>query len=69
MILLIGSGYVGSTFCAHLEQTRVPYQVWPRQDLDYSSLPELVGYLKEHRPEFLINCAGYTGKPNVDACE
>ena len=24
---------------------------------------------KEHRPEFVINAAGYTGKPNVDACE
>ena len=25
--------------------------------------------LRELRPEFLINSAGYTGKPNVDACE
>ena len=69
MILLIGSGYVGSIFGACLEQARIPYQVWPRQDLDYTGLPELTNYLKEHRPEFLINCAGYTGKPNVDACE
>jgi dTDP-4-dehydrorhamnose reductase len=25
--------------------------------------------LRADRPEFLVNAAGYTGKPNVDACE
>jgi dTDP-4-dehydrorhamnose reductase len=25
--------------------------------------------LRAARPEFVVNCAGYTGKPNVDACE
>jgi dTDP-4-dehydrorhamnose reductase len=25
--------------------------------------------LKEAKPEFLVNVAGFTGKPNVDACE
>ena len=69
MFLLIGSGYVGSRFCAHLEQAGIPYKVYPREDLDYTGLAELTNHLKEQRPEFLINCAGYTGKPNVDACE
>jgi dTDP-4-dehydrorhamnose reductase len=40
-----------------------------RASSDYSSLPVLVKMLRELRPEFLINAAGYTGKPNVDACE
>ena len=26
-------------------------------------------YLRANQPEFVINAAGYTGKPNVDACE
>jgi len=69
MILLIGSGYVGSRFCAHLETVGIPYKVYPREDLDYTGLMEFTNLLKEMRPEFLINCAGYTGKPNVDACE
>lgn len=69
MILLIGSGYVGSRFCAHLEMVGIPYKVYPREDLDYTGLVEFTNLLKEMRPEFLINCAGYTGKPNVDACE
>ena len=28
-----------------------------------------MNYLRDKKPEFLINAAGYTGKPNVDACE
>ena len=26
-------------------------------------------FLQSKKPRFLINAAGYTGKPNVDACE
>jgi dTDP-4-dehydrorhamnose reductase len=29
----------------------------------------LLEFLKAKKPEFVINAAGYTGKPNVDACE
>src|SRR6185312_2877349 len=29
----------------------------------------LTELLRREKPEFLINAAGYTGKPNVDACE
>ena len=25
--------------------------------------------MRRAKPDFLINAAGYTGKPNVDACE
>jgi dTDP-4-dehydrorhamnose reductase len=52
-----------------LETVGIPYKVYPREDLDYTGLMEFTNLLKEMRPEFLINCAGYTGKPNVDACE
>ena len=70
MILLLGgSGYVGSAFCAQLKAAQIAYHHLHRGDVDYTSLPVLTRFLQEHRPEFLINCAGYTGKPNVDACE
>lgn len=70
MILLLGgSGYVGTAFCARLETARADYRNLRRADMDYTNLPVLTRYLQDHRPEFLINCAGYTGKPNVDACE
>jgi dTDP-4-dehydrorhamnose reductase len=37
--------------------------------LDYTRPEILAKYLRETRPEFVLNVAGYTGKPNVDACE
>src|SRR5262249_2421210 len=40
-----------------------------RAALDYTRYDELLRFLREQKPEFLINAAGYTGKPNVDACE
>jgi dTDP-4-dehydrorhamnose reductase len=40
-----------------------------RSDLDYTDVATLIGALEADQPEFLINAAGYTGKPNVDACE
>ncbi len=40
-----------------------------RADFDYSDRTALTELLRRERPVFLINAAGYTGKPNVDACE
>src|SRR6185295_11310817 len=40
-----------------------------RKEVDYPRFETLLAFLREHKPAFLINAAGYTGKPNVDACE
>jgi dTDP-4-dehydrorhamnose reductase len=70
MILLLGgNGYVGNAIQKNLTGRGLPFTVASRGSSDYSSLPVLVKMLRELRPEFLINAAGYTGKPNVDACE
>jgi UDP-glucose 4,6-dehydratase len=70
MILLLGgNGYVGSAIQKNLTGRGLPFAVASRASSDYSCLPVLVKLLRELRPEFLINAAGYTGKPNVDACE
>ncbi|MEI6085192.1 MAG: sugar nucleotide-binding protein [Verrucomicrobiota bacterium] len=69
ILLLGGTGYVGSAFRAYFEKTGIAYRNLTRAELDYTSLPVLTKFLNESRPEFVINCAGYTGKPNVDACE
>jgi dTDP-4-dehydrorhamnose reductase len=37
--------------------------------VDYTRFETLLEFLRAKKPAFLINCAGYTGKPNVDACE
>jgi dTDP-4-dehydrorhamnose reductase len=45
------------------------FQALSRKELDYTRFDVLLDLLRERKPEFLINAAGYTGKPNVDACE
>ena len=70
MILLLGaSGYIGQAFTQYLTGRKIPFQTLSRKQLDYARFPVLLDCLRERKPEFLINCAGFTGKPNVDACE
>jgi dTDP-4-dehydrorhamnose reductase len=70
MILLLGgSGFVGTEFRKQLEYSSVDYLNVERSRLDYTQRDSLFKLLEDVRPTFLINCAGYTGKPNVDACE
>lgn len=67
--LLGGTGYVGSMFQFQLNAKGIPYKSISRKELDYYSPNTLFNAMCIDKPEFLINCAGYTGKPNVDACE
>ena len=57
MITLIGHGYIGSFIQKELEQEGLKYNWISHKD----SVPMNTSYI--------INCAGYTGVPNVDACE
>jgi len=70
MVFLLGStGYIGSAFAEQLRQRGVPFKALSRKDADYSRFDTLLRLLRETKPDFLVNAAGYTGKPNVDACE
>ncbi len=70
MILLLGArGYIGQAFAAELARRDMAFTAVSRRDVDYSRFEALLGLLRERRPEFVINAAGYIGKPNVDACE
>ena len=67
--LLGGSGYVGSAYQALLARKGVPFRNVRRAEFDYTDRAALTELLQREKPAFLINAAGYTGKPNVDACE
>ena len=67
--LLGGSGYVGQAYQALLTRRGIPFRNLRRAELDYTNGEVLRQALLRDKPEFLINAAGYTGKPNVDACE
>lgn len=69
IVLLGGTGYVGSVFCEFLKQKQVDIRNLTRRTTDYTDRKVLTQVLRELKPDFLINAAGSTGKPNVDACE
>lgn len=60
-ILVWGGGWFGGLF---VERTNA---VWAKEDI---ADPDAVGrVLDEVDPEVVINCAGKTGRPNIDWCE
>lgn len=69
IILLGGSGYVGLAYQKLFTRLGVPFRNLARKQVDYTDAHQLADLLAESGAEFLVNAAGYTGKPNVDACE
>jgi len=67
--LLGGTGYVGGAYQTYFKQRGIPCLSLSRAEVDYTDRKTLSDWLKSNKPDFLINAAGYTGKPNVDACE
>jgi len=67
--ILGGSGYVGSKFTEVLAGRGLDFCSLSRHKVDYCDASVLRDWMRVERPRFLINAAGYTGKPNVDACE
>ena len=70
MIVLLGAtGYIGGQFARTLQERGVKFVAPLRSEVNYGRFTVLREFLEKTRPEFRINAAGYTGKPNVDACE
>jgi dTDP-4-dehydrorhamnose reductase len=70
MIILLGaSGYFGQAFEAELRRRELPHRSVSRQQVDYTRFDRLLELLRDSKASFVINAAGFTGRPNVDACE
>jgi dTDP-4-dehydrorhamnose reductase len=70
MIFLLGaSGYVGSGFRRELAKAWLPHRAISRVDLDYTKFRPLLEALRQYRPELVILCGGYTGRPTLYHCE
>ena len=70
MVILLGaSGYMGQAFGKELIRRGIPFRPISRKELNYADYQVLRTALKKEKPEFVIQAAGFTGKPNVDACE
>lgn len=69
IVVLGGSGYIGEAFVRELQNRGEAFLAVSRARLDYGRFETLLQFLREKKPAFLVNAAGYTGRPNVDACE
>lgn len=70
-IIILGKGFVGSNLSQHFEREGVKHEIFAKKDLDYTNKKELKKYIDIEKDDIkcVINCSGYTGVPNVDACE
>lgn len=66
-ILVLGKGYIGN-YIASAENKHELVHIG-KNDLDYSKPEIFIPYLKGSDFDWIVNCSGYTGKPNVDSCE
>lgn len=70
MILLLGaSGYVGKALASAMSRRGLCFRALSRTEADYTDYVTLKAFLARERPAYVLNAAGYTGKPNLDACE
>ncbi len=70
MIVILGStGFVGSMLLQLLHKERIATSSIILNKQKSCNYTILRNFLTNSRPSFLINSAGFTGKPNVDACE
>ena len=79
-VLILGGGYVGNHLFNRLKRDHDVEQIVQRQvDYTFSNQDgfwepgykplDFKSYLHNKRFDIAVNCCGYTGKPNVDACE
>ena len=69
IIVLGGSGYIGGKLVDALTSRGDNLLTLSRSSCDYYDVPTLSAALADTGAKFLINAAGFTGRPNVDACE
>ncbi len=62
-VLVFGAnGFLGQRFAALYPDAATP-------PVDIADREAVIGALETHQPDIVINCAGKTGRPNVDWCE
>lgn len=69
--VILGKGFVGTRLANHFKENNIDYKIFSQKELDYTNAHTFNEYVKENSKDIqnVINCFGYTGVPNVDACE
>ncbi len=60
--LIFGNGWLGNKFKKYLMNAEIT-------TADIARAEQIREAIKKHNPEVILNCAGKTGKPNIDWCE
>jgi len=74
-VLILGSGYIGNHLFNYFKTRYDTVEQVSQKTVDYTytnlhnSSIDFKSYLNDKRFDVAINCSGYTGYPNVDACE
>lgn len=72
-VLILGKGFIGNSLFEHLSNKVFNLSLFSKKELDYTNEDVLDKHLlslqKRNLPDIIINASGYTGVPNVDACE
>ena len=70
MVILLGaSGYIGRAFSLELERRGLDYLPLSRNEINYLRFDDLLKCIITNKAKLVVNAAGFTGRPNVDACE
>jgi dTDP-4-dehydrorhamnose reductase len=67
-ILILGRGYIGNAVYEHLRDTH-NVKLVSANELDYHFSSLLGKYILNNDIQVIINCSGFTGRPNIDEAE
>ena len=69
VVILGSNGFIGKAIKNFLRAYQINFSECLRSEIDTSCPLDLRIFLKNSETTHVINAAGFTGKPNVDACE
>lgn len=68
-ILILGKGYIGNYLFSHLKSHLFEVEIRSKNEMDYHDTSVLRKFIFNNGITTIINCSGFTGKPNVDQAE
>lgn len=67
-VLLLGKGFIGNSLFNYLKDKH-DTEIFSKDQLNYTERSFFTKHIHTKKYDVVINCSGYTGAPNVDACE
>lgn len=70
-ILILGKGFIGTNLSNFFTENKIDHAIYSKSMIDYTNPHTFDRFLKANEDKFfsVINTSGFTGSPNVDACE